>query len=135
MTSQGVPFLHAGSEFLRTKNGVENSFESPDSINAIDWSRKNQYLSTVQFVKDLIQMRKAHPAFKMVTQKDIAANLKFLQAKDNLIVYQINGAAVGDQWKKIMVILNGNNSIQDVKIPKGNWKYVVKKWKSGSSKF
>lgn len=126
LTSQGVPFLHAGSEFLRTKKGVENSFESPDSINAIDWSRKNQYSSTVKFVQDLIKMRKAHPAFKMTTQKEIATNLKFLQTKDNLISYQINGASVGDQWKNIVVVLNGNKSDQKVQIPKGNWKYVVK---------
>ncbi len=126
LTSQGIPFLHAGSEFLRTKNGVENSFESPDSINAIDWSRKSKFADNVKFVQDLIKMRKAHPAFKMTTQNDIATNLKFLQTKDNLITYQINGASVGDSWKKIIVILNGNQSNQTIQIPRGNWKYVVK---------
>ncbi|MFK7775316.1 MAG: type I pullulanase [Saprospiraceae bacterium] len=126
LTSQGVPFLHAGSEFLRTKNGVENSYESPDSINQIDWSRKNQYLSTVQFVQSLIKMRKGHPAFKMTNQKDIAANLKFLSSKNNLITYQIDGAAVGDSWKKIVVVLNGNSNHQSVQIPKGNWRCIVK---------
>ncbi|MEJ9165261.1 type I pullulanase, partial [Paenibacillus graminis] len=33
LTSQGIPFLHAGQEFLRTKEGVENSFRSPVEIN------------------------------------------------------------------------------------------------------
>ncbi|MFK8008437.1 MAG: type I pullulanase [Saprospiraceae bacterium] len=138
LTSQGVPFLHAGSEFLRTKNGVENSFESPDSINAIDWSRKNQYLSTVQFVKDLIKIRKAHPAFKMTSQKEIATNLKFLTSKNNLISYQIDGTTVGDPWKKIIVVFNGNPSNQNVQIPKGNWKFIVKNGKvdeNNSKKF
>ncbi len=129
LTSQGVPFLHAGSEFLRTKNGVENSYESPDSINSIDWSRKNQYLSTVQFVKDLIKMRKAHPAFKMKTQNDVTDNLSFLHSKNNTIAYQIIGENVGDQWKKIVVILNGNKNKQNVQIPKGNWTYVLKNGK------
>ncbi len=129
LTSQGVPFLHAGSEFLRTKNGVENSYQSPDSINAIDWSLKNQYSQTVQFVKDLIKMRKAHPAFKMKTQKDIAKNLSFLHSKNNMIAYQINGENVGDKWKRIVVILNGNKNSQNVQIPKSNWKYILKNGK------
>ena len=133
LTSQGIPFLHAGSEFLRTKYGVENSYESSDSINAIDWSRKNKYLETVDFVKRLIQIRKAHPAFKMKTQEEIAKNLKFLQVKNNLITYSINGAAVGDSWKKIIVILNGNKYGQKVKIHEGNWKFIVRNGKVDAS--
>lgn len=129
LTSQGVPFLHAGSEFLRTKYGIENSYESPDSINKMDWSRKNQYITTVQFVKDLIKMRKNHPAFKMTSQKDIANNLNFLHAKNNTIAYEINGDKVGDQWKNIVVILNGNKTSQSVQIPKRNWRYVLKNGK------
>lgn len=126
LTSQGIPFLHAGSEFLRTKDGVENSFESPDSINAIDWNRKKQYAKTVKFVKDLIQLRKAHPAFKMTTQKDISTHLKFLENNQNLISYQIDGKPVGDHWKRIVVILNGNNSSKNVQIPRGQWKIAAK---------
>lgn len=129
LTSQGIPFLHAGSEFLRTKYGEENSFESSDSINAIDWSQKNKNIETVDFVKELIKIRKGHPAFKMKTQEEISKNLEFLQVKNNLITYSLNGAAVGDSWKKIIVVLNGNKFGQKVKIPKGNWKYIVKNGK------
>lgn len=138
LTSQGIPFLHAGSEFLRTKNGVENSFESPDSINAIDWSRKNEYLKTVKFVQGLIKIRKAHPAFKIKTQAEIAKHLKFLEIKNNVITYSIDAQSVGDDWKRIVVILNGNNKNQTVKIPKGNWSFIVKNGKvkeSGGGKF
>ncbi|MEM6967046.1 MAG: type I pullulanase [Bacteroidota bacterium] len=129
LTSQGIPFLHAGSEFLRTKNGVENSFESPDSINAMDWARKKEYLETVDFVKDMIALRKAHPAFKMKTQADIATNLQFGMVKENLITYTLDGEKVGDDWKKIQVILNGNANAQNVTIPSGNWKVIVQNGK------
>jgi pullulanase len=43
LTSQGVSFLHSGAELLRTKKGIANSYNSPDSINQIEWSRKTKY--------------------------------------------------------------------------------------------
>ena len=126
LTSQGVPFLHAGSEFLRTKKGEENSFESPDDINEIDWSRKKQHLQTVEFVKGLIKIRKEHPAFRMTSQQDISKHLKFIEVNKNYISYIINAEAVGDSWKKIAVVLNGNSYGQKVKLPNGIWKVIVK---------
>ena len=69
LTSQGIPFLHAGTEFLRNKNGVENSYNSGDSINEIDWSLKSKNIATFNLVQQLIKMRKAHPAFRMTTNE------------------------------------------------------------------
>lgn len=126
LSSQGVPFLHAGSEFCRTKQGVENSYKSPDSINQIDWNRVSEYSETVDFVKNMIALRKSHPAFRMRTSEDIQKNLVFSDfEKDNLIAYQINGSAVDDTWKSIFVILNGNLNAENVALPSGNWKVVV----------
>ena len=135
LTSQGVPFLHAGSEFLRTKNGVENSYKSTDDINQMDWSRKKQHLTTVQFVQDLIKMRKAHPAFSIGTTEEITKYLHFMQTKNNFITYQIEGQYVGDSWKKIFVVLNGNGYAQKVKVPVGNWKFVVRDGKVNQTGF
>ena len=42
LTSQGISFLHAGTEFLRSKQGNDNSFNAGDEINAIDWDLKNK---------------------------------------------------------------------------------------------
>ena len=122
LTSQGISFLHAGTEFLRTKKGVENSFESPDSINAIDWSLKTKNEEVLNYVKALIQMRKEHPAFRMITAKQISENIKFLDNQQKGIVsYIINGAAVKDKWKKILVIFNGNETRKNVGLPNGSW--------------
>lgn len=113
LTSQGVSFLHAGSEFLRTKKGVENSFESPDSINSIDWSLKTKNKDVFDHLKALIKMRKEHPAFRMVTSKQINDNIEFFNYMPaGIILFQIDGAAMGDKWKKILVCLNGNGNIQ-----------------------
>lgn len=126
LTSQGISFLHAGSEFLRSKGGVENSFESPDSINAIDWSLKTKNKYFFEYIKSLIKMRKEHPAFRMQTTKQIAANIKFLEAMpEGVIAYTINGAAVADKWKKIFVAFNGTG--KDVSLPAqpGNYKCFI----------
>ena len=126
LTSQGIPFLHAGTEFLRTKKGVENSYNSPDSINAIDWSLKKENLWLTSYVEQLIRMRRAHPAFRMATAAMIRANIRF---SDNLppgcIAYSIDGSAAGDSWKKILVAFNGSGKEQTISLPGGGWKKAI----------
>ncbi|MDK2910331.1 MAG: pullulanase [Bacteroidales bacterium] len=126
LTSQGIPFLHNGVEMMRSKKGVENSYNSPDSINQIDWNWKFLYKSSVEFHRKLIEMRKQHPAFRMRTQQDIEKNLEFFNTGKNCVVaYTINGAAVGDSWKRILVVFNGNRHAEQIPIPAGNWKVIL----------
>jgi pullulanase len=126
LTSQGIPFLHAGTEFLRTKNNVENSFKSPDDINELDWARKAKYKSTFDYYKSIIALRKKHPAFRMPSTELIQKNLQFLPWQTpNVVQYTLNGAAVGDTWKKILVVMNGNKTATSIKIPSGNWRVVL----------
>ena len=126
LTAQGIPFLHAGTEFLRTKKGVENSYNVGDSINAIDWSFKKENLTTNNYIKQLIQMRKAHPAFRMTSNEEIKKNIHFDEkAVKGTIVYSINGAALKDSWKKIIVAFNGNKKEQIISLPAGNWKQTI----------
>lgn len=125
LTSQGIPFLHAGTEFLRSKKGVENSYDSPDSINAIDWDEKTKHKDVVDYVKGLIALRKAHPAFRMTSAGAIAANIHFLETAPGVVAYEINGRAVNDQWKKVLVCLNGSGEQKTITVP-GVWKTGVK---------
>jgi len=126
LTSQGVAFLHSGAELLRTKQGVANSFKSPDSINQIDWSRKTKYKAVFDYYKGLIALRKHHPAFRMPSASMIQENLKFLETGDpGVISYQVSNNANGDKWKNILVILNGSPAEKMVKIPAGNWHLVA----------
>lgn len=126
LTSQGVSFLHAGVEMLRTKDGVENSYNSPDAINQIDWTRKAQYRDVFDYYQALIAMRKAHPAFRMTKTADIRAHLRFMDFKKPLLVgYTLDGAAVGDTWKQIAVVFNGSDKPQKVALPNGSWTIVA----------
>ena len=38
LLSQGVPFIHAGQEFYRTKGLEDNTHNLPDSLNQLDWT-------------------------------------------------------------------------------------------------
>ncbi len=137
LTSQGISFLHAGTEFLRSKQGVENSFESGDSINAINWDLKTKNRDVFDYVQALIAMRKAHPAFRMTGATLVAQHIEFITAEDNLISFTINGAAEGDSWKKVLVVYNGSAGSRKVELPAGKWKpfIVGNKVVEGKTKF
>ena len=125
-TSQGVTFLQSGAELLRTKKGVANSYNSPDSINEIDWSRKAKYKDVFNYYKGLIALRKHHPAFRMPTTKMIQQHLQFTDTNDPLLVaYTINKHANNDSWKEILVLLNGNKNDKEISLPAGTWRVAV----------
>lgn len=129
-TSQGTPFMFAGEEIFRDKKGVHNSYKSPDSINAIDWTLKDRNHDQFEYYKGLIALRKAHPAFRMTTAEDIAKHLVFDRIDSaktpSLISYTLKDNANGDEWKDIKVIFNGGDVERVVKLPKGEWKAAVK---------
>lgn len=125
LTSQGISFLHAGSEFLRTKNGVENSYESPDAINQMDWVRKDSNSVVVDYVQKLIQLRKTHPAFRLGNAADIRQHITFnKEPKEGLVEYSIEKAP-NEPWKYIHVMFNGTDKDQNVSFPYADWKTVV----------
>lgn len=134
LTSQGVSFLHAGVEMLRTKQGEENSYQSPDSINQLDWSRKARYRDVYDYHKGLIALRKAHPAFRMTTAEQLAQHLKFLEVPaPNMVAYTLSDNANGDAWKEILVVFNANDDYQAMPLPPGNWTIVVDGDKAGTA--
>lgn len=126
LTSQGIPFLHAGTEICRTKGGNSNSYNAPDSVNAIDWSRKARYESVFNYHKGLIALRKAHPAFRMDNTALLTKHLKFTETNDRqLVSFALNQNANQDSWKTIVVIYNGSADSKSMALPEGEWTQVV----------
>ena len=136
-TSQGIPFMQAGEEMARTKVNPdgslnENSYNAPDSVNQIDWTRKVEYSDLYEYYKGLIQMRKAHKAFHMNTTEEIQNNLTFLNTNQkNVVAYTLNGKAVGDDWETIAVAFNANEEAVTITLPDSNWNVVVNEQKAG----
>ena len=125
--SQGVPFLQAGQEFLRSKNGNDNSYNADDATNSLKWSTKVKYVATTKYYQGLFALRAAHPAFRMNTTAAVKANLKFLKTTNDVIAYSLNGKAVKDAASTIVVIHNPNAGAATVTLPNGKkWAIVVK---------
>lgn len=125
LLSQGVPFIHAGQEFCRTKFGDANSYRSGDLINQVVWERKQRYFDVFRYYQGLIELRKAHPAFRMKTTAEIQAKLHFLNMPSPLMVGFVLQDYVRDPWQKIVVIFSGLLIAKEVSLPGKNWVVVV----------
>jgi len=126
LTAQGVPFIHAGDEFLRSKNLNPNSYNNNDPrVNPIDWSLKTRHKDVFDYYRGLIALRRAHPAFRMTDRTQVDKALEFAPvAPTNVVEYILKIHANGDDWKTILVIYNGNLEPKDLTVT-GDWAIVV----------
>ena len=124
-TSQGVPFLHGGEEFARTKFGHENSYNAPDSVNEVDWSLKKKHYDLFAYTRDIIALRKAHPVFRLRSKEQIAAWLKFHdQPNPGSLMFTIDpdGGLPSETWRHACVIANSADELSyDFALPIGPW--------------
>ena len=123
-TSQGVPFMLSGEEMLRNKKGVHNSYNSPDSINEINWQNLKEYPQVLSYYSGLIKLRKLHPAFRLGRADLVRKHLDFLPVQEALVAFRLKDNAGGDKWKNIYVILNGSTELRTVTIPRGKYTIV-----------
>lgn len=143
MTAQGIPFTLAGEELLRTKSRYdndgnfvkfdENSHASPDSVNAIDYTRLEKYPQVYEYYKGLIALRKAHAGFRMTTADDVN---KYLTYPDDIqkgvITYSIKGAP-NEVSDEIFVAYNPLSEEYKVTLPEGEWDILVNGEKAGTT--
>ena len=120
LLSQGVPFIHGGQEFLRTKAGVANSYQSPDEINQFEWERVTTFQESVAYVKGLIALRKSEYLFRLHTHKEIDAHFTMLSENFNIVAFSLTNSE-----KKYIVIFNGNRSDVIFRIQKGKYAILV----------
>ena len=129
LTSQGVPFILCGEEMLRDKKGVHNSYNSPDSINHLDWNNLKKYPEVFNYYSGMIVLRKAHPAFRMGNADEVRKHLEFLDVPKGVVAFRLKDYAGGDSWKDIIVILNANKETIEITIPEGNYTVVTRNGK------
>lgn len=126
-TSQGIPFLFSGEEMLRSKKGVQNSFDSPDSINHLDWTNLKRYPQVYGYYSNLIKLRKDHPAFRLGKAELVRKHLAFLPSQSALVAFVLRNHAGKDPWKNIFVVLNGSKDTRSIIIPPGRYTIVCEK--------
>lgn len=127
LTSQGIPFIFCGEEIFRTKQGVKDSFESPDEINAVNWSDKAIYGDLYNYYKDLIALRQSHPGFHLGTADKIRAHVEFIETYNpQLVVYRIKDLEGIDSAKSLTVVFNGSNTQLDADIPVADYAVLAR---------
>ena len=124
LTSQGVPFILSGEEMLRDKKGVHNSYNSPDSINRLDWNNMERYPQVMDYYKNLTRLRHNHPAFRLGSAELVRRHLEFLPTQPGLVAFRLKDYAGRDDWRNIIVILNAAKQQRKVTIPQGNYTIV-----------
>jgi pullulanase len=138
-TSQGIPFIQCGQEFLRTKGGDHNSYDKPDAVNMIRWREKARHHDVVEYYRGLIELRRAHPIFRLETADEVRRAVKFLDdhlelsAPTGCIGYLIEDVTGRDEWARALVLLNPQAKAVEFAIPAGEWKIFGDSRRAGSS--
>ena len=140
MTSQGIPFVHAGEEMLRSKpkaDGTfdENSYSSSDAVNNLKWADldKEEYQNVYNYYKGLIAFRKEHAALRMTNAEDVKANITAVEGLEgNVTAFQINGGVNGEVADSLFVIFNPEETATQITLPEGKWKVYIDGEKAGT---
>jgi pullulanase len=125
LSSPGIPFLQAGQEFLRSKNGAHNSYNLGDAVNMLKWRDKAEHLSIATYVRGLVAMRKAHPIFR----PDTNGERPLLLLDDDLglpvphkaLGFALRRRANTRELKEVLVLANANVIPQTFQLPFKRW--------------
>lgn len=115
--SQGVPFLHSGQEFFRTKGGLSNTYNAGDQVNALDWNRKDMEIDTTQFVQFLIHLRKNNPCFRYGSYDMIRKNVKTENINHRMIKYSLHQNE--GEYKDFIIYFNASLETLQVEVEDG----------------
>ena len=136
LTAQGIAFIHGGADFARTKGGNHNSYNAGDGVNKFDWRRKAEYADVFRYVRGLIGLRRAHPAFRLDERDEVRRVLRFAGREATgpgpVVAFELDGRAAGDAWSRIFVAYNGSPDDRTVELPAGRWTQVVDHERAGT---
>ena len=105
MLSQGVPFIHSGQEFMRTKYGVHNSYNSGDTVNMMDYLRKDVNQDMVAYFEYLVKLRKRLGFFHL-NYRQIVEHYSFRLTDDHTLKIYINTFGISPEFHSIRIIIN-----------------------------
>lgn len=136
LLAQGIPFLHSGQEFFRTKKGIGNSYRSPDEVNWLDWDRRDQNMNNVNYIKGIIEIRNSNEAFRLADSDQIRIHMSFLPVQTPLIGYALTEIKPHDLWKKILVLINPSMDQQLAELPEeAKWNVLADHEKASAKPF
>ena len=140
LLSQGVPFMQAGEEMLRSKprpegGFEENSYRSPDSVNSLKWETLNEpeYLETVDYYRGLIAFRKAHPVLRLDSPEDVRDNVAAISGLEpNVAAFHFHDGVEGDTAQGMYAVFNATAEFKKVPLPPGKWNVHINHQQAGT---
>lgn len=121
LVSQGMTFIYGGEELYRTKKGIDNSYQSPDSINIIPWENKSKY-DLWEYYREIIAIRRAHKGFRLGSAELVKKHCEFMPTdNEHLIIYRIKDLEGIDFAKSLVVLLNGGAEPATVEVPEADY--------------
>jgi pullulanase len=139
LTAQGIPFLHAGQEFLRSKGGDHNSYDKPDAVNMIRWQKKAENWDVYRYYCGLLALRRAHPLFRLEKAEEVRKAVKFfddnlhLSVSEGALAYQIEDVTGRDEWARAAVLVNPHPQAKTFELPAGEWQVYADHRSSGNA--
>lgn len=125
LLAQGIPFLHSGQEFFRTKEGNGNSYRAPDSINKLDWERKIRFSKNVEYIRGIIEIRKNIPLFRLSNADLIRKSMQFIDVKKPIIGFLLKSNEKNGEWGRVAVLFNPSLAAETVALPEGKWEILA----------
>jgi pullulanase len=136
LLAQGIPFLHSGQEFFRSKKGIGNSYRSPDDINWMDWDLRDANMDNVQYIKGIIEIRKTNDAFRLPDCEQIRRQMEFFPLSAPLIGFSLKEIKQSGPWEKILVFINPSMDQQLVDLKEhGSWSVLADHEKASAQPF
>ena len=140
LTAQGIPFMQAGEEMLRSKPNpkggyIENSYRSPDSVNSIKWNllKQQPYRETFAYYKGLIAFRKAHPVLRMVSVYDVLSNLIPIHClHPQVLAFRATGNVAGEPADELFLMFNAAATAETIPLPGGKWQICINGERAGT---
>ncbi len=117
--SVGMPMLHAGMDFLGTKNGVRNTYQDGPR-NALDYARARRYPSCVRYFADWVAFRRSERG-RLLRPYSRASEgfFEFLPHENGVSFACIYNASGESGPSKLLFAANPGG--QDVEIDLGAW--------------
>lgn len=101
MLAQGIPFIHGGQEFCRSKSGLPNTYNAPDNVNKINWIMANQNRDVINYTKDLIRLRKRYSCLRQWKGEEIRRNVSYQAIHNVVLRYQVK-----DENDELLIFFN-----------------------------
>lgn len=131
LMSYGIPMLHLGQDFLRTKLGDSNSYLSGDRINRIDWRRKKAFHEIFNYYRTLMQILREHRLLRINSEPGVRDAIDFNwehfpPGRDQGIAYVLDGGKkFGDTVERLLILINPYLTDVTIHLRQHGWRKLL----------